>query len=314
MSEVAFWTFMELQFANIHETLAGDDGQEGGALDIDPTSATTSTSRLDEPRSIFPNVIGWIAADANRQAIGLKDTADFTRARRMLSPRSPLGPLLGLTDKDLDRALTRVHERHALSHAQATLKRALDVVAAVAAMVFLSPVMLVVAILIKLDSPGPICFYQERIGIGGRVFRLLKFRTMHLDAEHLLARAVAAVADGEGSNGVLFKMMDDPRITRVGRFLRRYSIDEWPQFLNVIAGHMSIVGPRPSLPSEQLYRQSDLRTLPGITGLWAIADHRDLSWEEAVRIDDAYGANWTLRGDLRIMLRTLMRSLRPVRY
>lgn len=185
------------------------------------------------------------------------------------------------------------------------LKRGFDIVAAAVLLVLLSPVILAVALAVKLSDGGPVCFRQARVGRGGSVFECRKFRSMHVDAD---ARLEQLRAEDVGS-GVLFKMHEDPRVTRVGRVLRRYSLDELPQLLNVLRGEMSLVGPRPPLPSEVEQYSGDvvrrLRVRPGMTGLWQVSGRSDLSWEETVRLDLYYADNWTIAQDLQILLRTV---------
>lgn len=183
-------------------------------------------------------------------------------------------------------------------------KRAMDVVVSAAALVVLAPVFALVALAIRLDDGGPVLFRQQRVGNGGRPFVMYKFRSMVLDAE---ARRAELAARDEGA-GLLFKMQDDPRVTRVGRVLRRWSLDELPQFLNALIGTMSVVGPRPPLPDEAAQYAGDvsrrLLSKPGITGLWQVSGRSDLSWEESVQLDLSYVENWSLTGDLMIILRT----------
>lgn len=191
------------------------------------------------------------------------------------------------------------------------LKRALDVAVATLALIPIALITPVIALLIKLDSPGPLFFLQERVGRDGRTFQMIKFRSMRTDAEQLLA---ALKAQNEGS-GLLFKMKDDPRVTRVGRVLRKLSLDELPQFWNVLAGNMSVVGPRPPLPSEVTrYDGTVFRRLyikPGITGLWQVSGRSDLSWDESVRLDLRYVENWSVMSDLQIMWRTAKVMIAP---
>lgn len=186
-------------------------------------------------------------------------------------------------------------------------KRAFDVIVAGLALVVLSPLLLIIASLVRRDG-GPALFFQERIGLDGRRFRLVKFRSMVVDAETHLGE-LAARSNG---NGVLFKMRNDPRVTRIGAALRRHSLDELPQLWNVLRGDMSLVGPRPPLMREvQTYEERVQRRLlvkPGITGLWQVSGRSDLSWEDSVRLDLYYVENWSLTGDLVIMWRTV-RSL-----
>ncbi|GLB68285.1 sugar transferase [Arthrobacter mangrovi] len=189
--------------------------------------------------------------------------------------------------------------------AKFTWKRATDVFASAFGLLVLSPVMLAVALAIKLDDRGPVFFKQERVGIQGSRFGMMKFRSMVVDAE---ARLRELAAQNEG-NGTLFKMKKDPRITRVGGFIRKYSLDELPQLWNVLIGDMSLVGPRPPLAREVAeYEQHTHRRLlvrPGITGLWQVSGRSDLSWEESVRLDLYYVENWSLAGDLTIIARTV---------
>jgi len=161
-------------------------------------------------------------------------------------------------------------------------------------------------------SPGPVLFRQPRVGLEGAVFGMLKFRTMVVDAEERLAELQARQRDA--GNTVLFKLKDDPRVTPVGRVLRRYSLDELPQLFNVLSGRMSLVGPRPPLEREvAVYERHVHRRFfvkPGITGLWQVSGRSNLSWEESVRLDLYYVENWSMTGDLIILWRTLRAVLR----
>jgi exopolysaccharide biosynthesis polyprenyl glycosylphosphotransferase len=184
------------------------------------------------------------------------------------------------------------------------VKAAVDRCAAAAALLVLAPVLLGIALAVRLTSSGPALFRQERIGINGRPFTMLKFRSMVVDADQKLAEIQA----GNISDGLLFKMREDPRVTRVGRWLRRLSLDELPQLLNVLGGSMALVGPRPPLPNEVArYDSSVSRRLlvkPGLTGLWQVSGRSDLPWEEAVRLDLRYVENWSLALDLLILWKT----------
>jgi exopolysaccharide biosynthesis polyprenyl glycosylphosphotransferase len=202
-------------------------------------------------------------------------------------------------------SLAVVNVEHAeLTGAQRALKEVFDRTFAAAALLAIAPVLAVLMVAVRLESPGPVVFRQERVGRDNRLFTLLKLRTMVTDAED---RRQDLLAQNE-ANGVLFKIRQDPRVTRVGRFLRRYSLDELPQLVNVLLGHMSLVGPRPALPDEvALYEHDTRRRLavkPGITGLWQVSGRSNLSWEEAVRLDLRYVENWTLATDLAILART----------
>ncbi|WP_169787667.1 sugar transferase [Luteipulveratus mongoliensis] len=196
-------------------------------------------------------------------------------------------------------------ERPRLGGATALGKYAFDKTIA-SLMLFLAlPVFVLVAIAIRLESKGPIFFIQNRVGIEGRTFRILKFRSMSQDAEQQKAHLLAVQDDG---NGTLFKLREDPRVTRVGKFIRRYSIDELPQLLNVLRGDMSLIGPRPPLQSEVDGYERDvirrLRVRPGLTGLWQVSGRSNLSWDESVRLDLRYVDNWSMMLDLHILWRT----------
>ena len=164
--------------------------------------------------------------------------------------------------------------------------------------------MCLIGLLIVLDSRGPVFFRQERVGAGGAPFRVIKFRTMGVDAETRLAERKSVPQ----ANDKLFKDPNDPRITRVGAILRRYSLDELPQLFNVLLGEMSLVGPRPPLAKEVATYEPDaiqrLRVRPGMTGLWQISGRSDLSWERSLRLDLWYVDNWSPILDLRILVRT----------
>ncbi|MFB2586740.1 sugar transferase [Herbiconiux liukaitaii] len=191
-------------------------------------------------------------------------------------------------------------------------KRVFDLAASAVAILLLSPVLAAIAIAVRLSTPGPILFRQMRVGLDGRSFNMLKFRSMVIDAEQRLRDLEALKRDS--GNSVLFKMKDDPRVTPIGRFLRRFSLDELPQLFNVFGGSMSLVGPRPPLQREvDLYESHVHRRFlvkPGITGLWQVSGRSNLSWEDTVRLDLYYVENWSLTGDLAIMWRTIRAVLR----
>jgi exopolysaccharide biosynthesis polyprenyl glycosylphosphotransferase len=185
------------------------------------------------------------------------------------------------------------------------LKRVFDFLGGSVLLLLAAPVMLVFAVAIKLQDGGPVLFRQTRVGRDGELFECLKFRSMVVDAEARLS----GVTHLNENDGVLFKVQRDPRITRVGRIIRRYSIDELPQLVNVINGDMSLVGPRPALPSEVRRYAPDvqrrLHVRPGMTGLWQVSGRSDLSWDDTVRLDLYYVDNWSIVQDLSIMARTL---------
>ena len=194
--------------------------------------------------------------------------------------------------------------------ARSLVKRCMDVVGSLGGLILLSPIMAAVAVLIRLDSRGPILFRQRRMGLGGQVFFCLKFRTMVPDAEQRL-RDLEARNESEG--GVLFKIKDDPRVTPLGRFLRRSSLDELPQLWNVLVGEMSLVGPRPlqlrdSEKLEELDPQGYARRLsvvPGVTGPWQVGGRSDVDSGQMIRLDLDYVENWSVAADLAILVKTV---------
>ena len=233
--------------------------------------------------------LGWVLAAAHVALIMAPTMTDIA------GPRIHTQPLNGVP-------LIHVHTPR-IEGFPAFVKRSLDIVASALGLLLLAPLLLPVALLVKKDG-GPVFFYQERVGFRGETFRMVKFRSMVVDAE---ARKAELMDQNEGAG--LFKMVDDPRITPVGRFIRKYSIDELPQLWNVLVGDMSLVGPRPPLPSEVAqYEQDAYRRLlvkPGITGLWQVSGRSNLSWEESIRLDLYYVENWSLVGDVVILLRTV---------
>lgn len=184
------------------------------------------------------------------------------------------------------------------------LKRAGDFIFSLIALILASPAMLAIAIVIRLESKGPVFYISERIGKRGRVFPCFKFRTMVRNADELRKQLDAM----NERDGVLFKVKNDPRTTRLGRILRKYSLDELPQFFNVLRGEMSLVGPRPPIASEvEKYKLEHLRrleVLPGLTGLWQIEARQDASFEKYIALDTAYVENWSFWLDLKILFRT----------
>jgi exopolysaccharide biosynthesis polyprenyl glycosylphosphotransferase len=212
-------------------------------------------------------------------------------------PRMHMRPFIGLP-------LLHVEEPE-FTGSKRLVKEVVDRLGAGLVLLAAAPVLLAIALAVRLDSPGPVLFRQIRIGRDGREFSMLKFRTMVVDAEQQRA---ALLGLNESADGLLFKIADDPRVTRAGRLLRRLSLDELPQLLNVLGGQMSLVGPRPPLPDEvALYDDSVRRRLlvkPGLTGLWQVSGRSDLTWEESVRLDLRYVENWSLLLDLMILWKT----------
>lgn len=217
----------------------------------------------------------------------------------------------------VDIAGPRVHMRHVAGlpfvhvdepqsdRAGGWAKRAFDLVAATGLLVVLSPLLLLIALLIRLQDRGPAFYRQVRMGSGGETFEMIKFRSMVVNADQMLDQ----LADANEHDGVLFKIREDPRLTRIGRFIRKYSIDELPQLFNVVRGEMSLVGPRPPLPDEvERYEHDTHRRMlvrPGMTGLWQVSGRSDLTWSESVRLDLYYVDNWSMVIDLVIILKTV---------
>ena len=211
----------------------------------------------------------------------------------------------------LPSSLPLYTERLTKGSLQFLVKRAIDVIGALVGLFLLSPVIAVIALLIRLDSRGPVLFKQLRRGYRGQAFWILKFRTMSVGAEQQL---VDLESSNESDGGVLFKLRNDPRITRLGAFLRRYSLDELPQLINVLKGEMSLVGPRPlqlrdsdlllALNPESYHQR--LAVLPGVTGPWQVNGRSELNYEKMVELDIDYVQNWSLGWDLWILSKTFL--------
>jgi exopolysaccharide biosynthesis polyprenyl glycosylphosphotransferase len=191
------------------------------------------------------------------------------------------------------------------SEARLAVKRLLDFTGGMIGLILASPVMLAAAIAIKLDSKGPVIFKQVRAGRNGRKFTMYKFRSMVADAEELKAR----IAHLNEMGGPVFKIKKDPRITKIGAFIRKTSIDELPQLFNIIAGDMSIVGPRPALPSEVAqyapWQRRRLSVKPGLTGLWQVSGRNQVDFDEWMQLDLEYIDSWSLWLDIKIILKTV---------
>ncbi|ANJ26293.1 sugar transferase [Agromyces aureus] len=234
--------------------------------------------------------LGWDLENSNTELILVSRLTDVA------GPRIHLRPINGLPMVHVD-----LPQYSGVAHA---VKRVFDVVVAGGILLLLLPLIAGIAMSVRLTSVGPVLFRQERVGVGGSRFTMLKFRSMVIDAEARLA----ALQSRNESDGVLFKVRNDPRITPIGRTLRRYSLDELPQLWNVLVGDMSLVGPRPPLPAEVDRYEEDvnrrLLTKPGITGLWQVSGRSNLTWDESVKIDLYYVENWSLTGDIVILLKT----------
>lgn len=245
----------------------------------------------------FPNTSDAIVLEALRQLEGRVPVSEIPRYFELHNWRSEAEELHGLTLMHLPTA--------SLGPGARFLKRLMDVTLASCALLVASPVLLLVALAIKLDTRGPVFFRQERSGLGGEPFRIFKFRSMTADAW----QNRNTVAGLNQSDGPLFKMENDPRVTRVGAFIRKTSLDELPQLLNVVRGEMSLVGPRP-LPTEEADRidgaagLARLDAKPGITGLWQVCGRSDLSYADLQHLDSVYVRSWSLMWDVRIMAKT----------
>lgn len=195
---------------------------------------------------------------------------------------------------------------HLTIRSSAGFKRLMDIILAIFAIICGSPVFLITALLVKLTSPGPIIFSQVRVGRFGRHFKFYKFRSMYIDAE---ARKAELMKHNESGDGVIFKMKHDPRITPVGRFIRKFSIDELPQLFNVILGDMSLVGPRPPLPSEvrtySLEERKRLNITPGITCIWQVSGRSELPFSKQIALDKEYISSRSVWKDFLILLKTV---------
>ena len=206
--------------------------------------------------------------------------------------------------------------RHKSKKLSLVVKRTMDIVASLAILVLFSPLFLLVAVIVKLTSKGPVLFKQERLGQFGKTFNCLKFRSMRVNNDlqihrEFMKRVISGAHDGRahGSSVPVYKMTNDPRITRVGRFIRRTSLDELPQFINVLRGEMSLVGPRPPLAYEYLeydiwHRRRILEVKPGLTGLWQVSGRSRVRFDDMVRLDLQYARDWSFWLDMRILLQT----------
>ncbi|MFD1717383.1 sugar transferase [Georgenia deserti] len=290
-------------------------GPENPAEAADPLLSTLPRLAMDEipvladdPRIAAVMIAGSVSRSRIRElAWNLESSAVelimVSRLTDVAGPRTHMSPVDGLPMVHVD--LPQYTGMNVVA------KRAMDVVLGGAALLVLLPLFAAVAVAIKLDDRGPVMFTQERIGQNGKPFTIHKFRTMAVDAEARMADLIAE----HGGQALLFKLEKDPRVTRVGAFLRKYSIDELPQFWDVLVGNMSVVGPRPQVAREvEQYEQHvhrRLLTKPGITGLWQVSGRSTLSVEDSVRLDLRYVENWSISGDIVLILKTIRAVLRP---
>ncbi len=289
-----------------------------GAAVSDGTRGLLPGSTVESHGGIDELTAALAATGADTVVITSSDDLPPERVRQLswsLEPgRQHLVVAPSLTDIGGPRIHTRPVQGLPLIHVETPTysgrklytKRAFDLIGSAALIIVLSPVLLVLAVLVKVTSAGPVFFLQERVGLNGSTFHMVKFRSMVVDAEQRL-QELSALDRAEG-NTVLFKMKNDPRVTRVGAFMRRYSLDEVPQLFNVLVGSMSLVGPRPPLAREveryDVHVHRRFLVKPGMTGLWQVSGRSDLSWEDSVRLDLYYVENWSLVSDLMILWRT----------
>ncbi len=275
-----------------------DIGRFRGLGAVSNLSGLIREGELDEVIITLPwmyhRKIMGIVRECERRRVNARIVPDFFQMSLSQVDVDDLGgvPLIGVREVGFERG-TRL------------IKRGIDMVGAVAGLALGAPLMGVIALAIRLDSPGPIVFSQTRVGAGGELFDIYKFRSMRQGAEAELKKLQAL----NEADGPLFKIQDDPRLTRIGRILRRTSLDELPQLWNVLQGEMSLVGPRPALPSEvseyKEWHKKRLEARPGMTGLWQISGRSTISFDEGVLLDVYYIENWSLWLDLKILLRTV---------
>jgi len=283
------------------------------------TDGVSAARRAQVPIPVYTNrnIIGLIhEVGADTIAICGSANSEPGKLRELAWELEGSGVDLVVAPQITDIAGPRVHirpieglpllhvEEPTLSGVSLLAKTAMDRICAILGLLALVPIFAIIGLAIKITDPGPVFFRQKRIGHEGRTFRVWKFRTMYTDAEERLATLI----DLNESDGLLFKMKDDPRVTPVGRFLRASSLDELPQLINVIIGEMSLVGPRPLPAGDDDFEGPARRRLlvrPGITGLWQVSGRSDTTWEEAVRLDLYYVDNWSLAYDLSILWRTV---------
>jgi exopolysaccharide biosynthesis polyprenyl glycosylphosphotransferase len=292
-----------------------------------PTTSSSESARLPSTVQVYPGIDSVVAAaeyvDADVVAVlpcVELHGAVLRRLAWVLEGRPwHLMVIPALTDVGRSRLtiepigdLSVLHIRHTpTSGPNWIIKWCVEWLIAMVAVVAAAPLLVGIAVVIRLTSPGPALFRQMRVGLRGRLFPCLKFRTMYVGAEH---RRHELGGHNINADGLLFKVRDDPRVTRVGAFLRRWSLDELPQLFNILAGQMSLVGPRPALPVEAIRYDEDVRrrllVKPGLTGLWQVSGRSDLPWQDAIRLDLNYVDNWSLTLDATIVSRTISAVLR----
>ncbi|NLT43067.1 MAG: undecaprenyl-phosphate glucose phosphotransferase [Anaerolineae bacterium] len=287
-----------------------------GFVDDDPEEGVSSLGRIEGLGSVsrLPSLVQERAVDEviitlpwmhHRQILTIVDQCQDRNVRARVVPDLFQMSLSSVDFYDLDGIPLLGVREVTIGQFDRALKRIMDFLAGLAGVLVLAIIYLPVALAIKLDSSGPVLYRQERVGRGGRRFNIVKFRSMYVDADE----QQSTLLDRNEADGPLFKIKDDPRTTRVGRVLRKVSLDEWPQFLNVLKGDMSVVGPRPNRPAEvEAYKPWHRRRLevkPGITGLWQVGGRSEVPFDEMVLLDVYYIENWSVALDLKVMLRTV---------
>jgi exopolysaccharide biosynthesis polyprenyl glycosylphosphotransferase len=273
----------------------GDVSEVSRAIAVTGADTVAITSTDDLPPAKVKQ-ISWALEAGHQHLVLAPSIVDIA------GPRIHTRPVAGLP-------LIHV-ETPRFSRGQRVLKRTMDLVISVCGLIFISPLLVALAIGVRMSGPGPVLFLQTRIGRDGAEFEMLKFRSMVEEAEDLLP---SLLDQRDAGNEVLFKMSNDPRVTPIGRFMRRFSLDELPQLFNVVVGNMSLVGPRPPLRSEvskyadHVHRRFLMK--PGITGAWQVGGRSKLSWEDSVRLDLAYVENWSMIGDFIILAKTARAAL-----
>ena len=284
-----------------------DDNPERGLRNLGPFTALGPLENLPEVLKdhLVDEVIVTLPWQYHRRIISVLDQCERQGKRARVVP-DVLQMSLDRVDVEVLDGIPLLGVKYvAIAGPRFALKRGLDLVLGSVAMLVLLPIMGLLALLVRIDSLGPVLFIQQRIGKNGIPFTTYKFRSMVVEAESLRADLTAL----NEADGPLFKIKNDPRMTRVGRYLRRFSLDELPQIFNVLLGDMSLVGPRPALPEEvgeyEPWHRKRLEVLPGITGLWQVSGRSDLGFDEMMLLDIYYVENWSPLLDVNIMLRTI---------
>lgn len=281
--------------------LVGTRGWADHVATVAPVWRRNVVTRID-PAEIHDALLAGSEGD---ELVVSRRAFDAVSARVPYAARARFATLVG-DDADPQHVFAP-----ALSMGARVFKRVLDLALGSVALVVTAPLLGAAMIAVRIESSGPVFFQQTRPGLNGRAFRLLKLRTMHVDNDDREHTAyVASLVRGTGeTHGGMYKLATDPRVTRVGRVLRRYSIDELPQLINVLRGDMSVVGPRPAVAAElehyDAWHWLRLRVKPGMTGAWQVAGRCELTYAEMVALDIGYWQNWSLRSELRIIMRTL---------